>query len=444
MQYRHIALILLLLPLAFQAVHAQDDEGATVVEPNQANCTGGYNDSFDVRVLDARLRPVQDAEVTVTFDRGQTFGPQYFTTSPRHTDSNGILHYELINGGTNTRDIDCSIVINASVAEESNTTTVFGSEHGTPVDVVLGSLYPLRFYVKDEFGKPLPNATVTIDNLSRTTGMDGLASFFLSVGDYSYLASYLDGSQAGQLNISDDTITEAVLRAYNVTVEVTDDFGSPLPATLSIFNRTFQLENGTFRYTKTFGSHIPYRTEYRGIIKEGTLVPSENPNARVVYDTHAPLFGGMRPEVNGNRYQLVIPVSDPGSDPSGVDFQSIRVTYRVEPADQTTPWETAVTFTSGSATVTAEFPNLPQNSIVSFKAEMSDNAGNRASIDGKFSTLGGQTSPVNNTQNQTNAQPEGGQEQGIPLLYIFVGAIVMLLIVYVVFHIKSQGGEGSA
>jgi hypothetical protein len=74
---------------------------------------------------------------------------------------------------------------------------------------------------------------------------------------------------------------------------------------------------------------------------------------------------------------------------------------------------------------------------------MNDKAGNKASIDGKFSTLAGQSEPVNNTQNQTNAQPTAEQEQGIPLLYIFAGAIVVLLAVYVVFRIKSQGGERS-
>jgi hypothetical protein len=439
MHYRYILLFLLFL-YVLQVVHAQED--ITILQPEQQNCTG-YNDSFDVRVLDAKLRPVPGAEVILTFDRGSTFGSQYFTTLPRNTDSNGTLHYILINQGTNSREIDCSIVINASVAGELNSTTVFASQHGSPVDVPITTLYQVRFHVKDWLGDSLPNAIVTIDNISKITGADGLALFILGVGEHSYLASYLDGSQAGQLGVSDDATLEAVLRAYNVTLEVTDDFGNPLPVTLHMFNKTFQLENGTFAYSNTFGSTIPYRTEYQGIDMEGNLVPSQNPDAKVTYDIHAPVFGSIRSQVNGSRYELVMPVSDPGSIPSGVDYHSIRVLYRVEPTEPTTPWNTAITFTSGRDTVTAEFPELPPNSIVSFRAEMSDATGNKASIEGKFSTLAGQPAPVNNTQNQTNTQPTGGQEQGIPLLYIFGGAIVALLIVYVVFRIKSQGGESS-
>ncbi len=433
MHYRHIALFLLLVCVAFQVVHAQQ-----VVLPKHANCTN-YSDSFDVRVLDAKLRVVSGALVQVTFDRGATFGSKYFTTSPRYTDSSGLVHFDLLNQGTNTRTIDCNIQINASLAGKCNITTVFALEHSTIIDLSL-PLYPVRFYIRDRLGGPLANATISVSNLTETTDANGMAAFFLGKGSQAYLASYLDGSQAGQVNISDDATIEVVLRSYNVTFEVVDDFGSPLSATLFIFNRTFQLENGTFEYAKTFGEEIPYRTEYKGISQEGVLVPSVNTDARITYDIHAPLFGSMRPEVSGSRYQLVIPVSDPGSAPSGVNFNSIRVTYRVEPAEPTTPWSTAVTFTSGRDTVTAQFPALPPGSIVSFRAEMSDNSGNRATIEGKFSTL---AAPANNTQNQTNPPPNGGQEQGIPLLYIFVGVIVALLIIYVVFRIKSQGGGNS-
>lgn len=307
MHYRHIALVLILFHLAFQAVHAQSDESVTILQPDQVNCSGGYNDSFDARVLDAKLRPVPDAMVIITYDRGQSFGQQYFTTQPRQTDSNGIVHFNLINGGTNTREIDCSIVVNASCGGESNITTVYATDHGSPVDVFL-PLYQIRFHVTDGLGGPLTNATVTIDNLGRTTDASGLAAFSLDAGTHDYLASYLDGSQAGQLDVSDDATVEAALLGHNVTLEVTDDFGNPLPATLFIFNKTFQLGNGTFGSVKTFGSNIPYRTEYKGIVLEGVIVPSQIPNVKVVYDLHAPVFGNIRSDVNGSRYRLIMPV----------------------------------------------------------------------------------------------------------------------------------------
>jgi hypothetical protein len=457
MHYRHIVLFLLFAYAIFPALHAQQ------IASQYSNCSG-YNDSFGVQVLDIKLRPVSGADVQVTFDRGASYGPMYFTTPPQYTDSNGLVNFTLINQGTNTRTIDCNIVINASLAGQYNSTTVFASEHSNPVDISL-PLYRVRFSVDDALGRPLPNATVVINNTSITTDANGLALFFLATGSYDYLASYVDGSQAGQFNVSNDTTMQVGLRSYNVTVLVMDDFGNPLPATLTISNKTVQLENGTFEQMNTFGSSIPWRTEYDGIDKEGVIVPSESPNVTVIYDMHSPLFGNVTTQINGGIYQLVIPVSDPGIYPSGVNFQSIVVTYQVEPVESTAPWNTAVTFTSGENTVTAEFPNLPLKSIVNFKAEMSDNAGNKATLEGEFSTLAVQPAnntltktivpgqgiapsqgitPVqngqNNTQNQPNTQQNTGQKQGIPLLYIFVGVIVIVLIGYVVFHIKSQGG----
>ncbi|MDD5340244.1 MAG: hypothetical protein PHV13_03260 [Candidatus ainarchaeum sp.] len=422
MHYRYVVMFLLIFGLAF------------------ADCAG-YNESFDARVLDAKLRPIPNASVSVTYDRGATFGEKYFTTPPQQTNSAGIVHFTLSNQGTNTRAIDCNIVVRASVSGINRSVTIEALKHGTPVDVTMPKVYPLSFYVRDSLGRPLPNATVTISGTSRTTDADGLAAFFLALGSYDYMASYMDGGQPGSLEIKNDTSFEAVLRSYRITVEVTDDLGNPLPSTLYIFNRTFNLENGTFEYAKTFGSLIPYRTEYRGMLREGMLEPAVSTDAKVVYDIHAPLFGEIRPEMSNGRYRLIIPVSDPGESASGVDFEGFRVDYRVEPAEAATPWNQAATFTSGRNVITAEFPALPPDSIVSFRVEMSDEDGNRASIEGRFSTLAVQT-PANNTQNQTITQPSTGPEQGIPLLYIFIGAIVALLIVYVVFRIKAQGGGG--
>jgi hypothetical protein len=414
----------------------ENDSDAEILEPEPPECTN-YSDSFDVRVLDASLRPVQNASVVVTYDRGVTFGSQYFTTPPKYTDSNGKVHFDLINQGTNTRELDCSIVITASIAGGSNTTTVIATAHGKTVDVPITYVYPVRFYVRDETGNPLSNATVTLSGLGKTTGADGLAAFFIDAGEHNYLASYLDGGQPGHLNVSRDVTYEVIMRAYKVTVEIVDDFGRPLQSTLFIFNRTFQLEDGKFEYDRTFGSEIPYRADYKTIIKEGAVVPSVNPKARIIYDIHAPLFGKITPEREGGRYKLVIRLSDPGSNPSGVDFGSLKLAYRREPADPTTPWNPAVTYAGANETVVAEFPALPSGSIVSFMASVKDTAGNQASIEGTFSTP---AAPVNNTQNQTIPQPNVEEEQKTRLAYVFVGVIAAILIVYVVFHIKSQGG----
>ena len=83
-----------------------------------AGCAN-YTDSFSVLVLDGNLRPIQGAAVTVTFDRGASFGSQYFTTQPNYTGTDGTLRYTILNQGTSTRPIDCTITINATASGEN-------------------------------------------------------------------------------------------------------------------------------------------------------------------------------------------------------------------------------------------------------------------------------------------------------------------------------------
>ncbi|MBI5046765.1 hypothetical protein HZC07_03465, partial [Candidatus Micrarchaeota archaeon] len=165
-----------------------------------AGCSG-YIEDFNVRVLDAQLRPIEGAGVSITYDRGSGFGTQYFTTPVNYTDVNGLAPYRVVNQGTNTRTIDCNIIANASAGGRSNTTIVIAQQHGNPIDVFLSDVYPVRFYVKDQFGAGIVNASVTIGNITRKTDGQGLAKFYYKKGNYSYLASSLDGSQAGSIEI---------------------------------------------------------------------------------------------------------------------------------------------------------------------------------------------------------------------------------------------------
>jgi len=164
----------------------------------------------------------------------------------------------------------------------------------------------------------------------------------------------------------------------------------------------------------------------------------------MVYDVHAPLFGDITPQTTNNWTKLMIEASDPGEFASGVNVSSIRVTYRLEPAEPTDPWNTAVTFSTGYNTFAAEFPELPPDSIVNFRIEIKDKEGNRADIDGKFTTFTGDDDavdgegPVDDTQNQTNAQVTEPEMQEIPPFYIVGGAILMILIVYMVIRLKRM------
>jgi len=422
MNFRQLLLILILAQVAFSA------------------CTG-FSEKFDVRVLDARYRPIPNASVWIKYDRGVTFGDIYFTTPPKPTDLDGLVHFDIYNeGSATTRILDCSIVIWGKADEGSRSITIVANQHPNPVDVVLSDVYPVQFYVRDQLGTPLTGAAVMLGNRTRQTDEYGITRFFYKKGDYNYLASYGDAMQAGKLKIANDTAFEIIFNYYYTSLDVIDEAGTPLQATLYIANSTVLLADGHYENNRSFGDEIPYSVDYVGIVNSGTLTQSQ-PNAKLIYDLHAPLFGNADITTVNNRPKLTMSITDPGTYASGVDPRTFKVTYRLEPAEPTTPWSTAVTFAVGARnTFAAQLPEMPPNRIVQFRAEIKDMAGNKANLDGKFSTFVGDGTVGNNTQNQTKPPENGSKDQGIPLVYVLIGVIAVVLVIYFVFRTRAAGG----
>jgi hypothetical protein len=423
MDARYLVLLLLLISLSY------------------SSCIG-YNDTFQVRVLDGKLRPVQNAIVTVTYDRGTSFGDKYFTTQPRYTDQNGLVDMAIYNQGTTSRAIDCAITINGSIGGASKSVKVTANVHGSPVDVKL-DVYPLRFFVRDQFGFPLANASVTLDNKTNRTGEDGSIAYTLAKGNHSYLANYLDASQDGTMPITGDSDFVVKFTFYRISVDVTDDSGNPLAATITILNKTLAISDGHFENEKTFGEAISYEVRYMGLESSGDIIPTKNPDAKVVFDIHSPVIMNITADALSDRPRLTMTISDPGPYGSGVDFSALEVIYRLEPADESTPWDNAVAFTTGRDKVTAEFPKLPADRVIRFRIDAKDKAGNKAEVEGKFTTFSAEAENATNiTQNQTNTQGNQPQPQGLPLSYIVAGVIIIVLVVYLVIHIKSKAPNG--
>jgi len=403
----------------------------------------GYHETFDVRVLDGNRRTVEGAIVTVKYDRGMTFGDKYFVTPPQETGPSGQIHYDFYNGGTDSRAIDCNIEINASAGNTSKRMVVVAGKHGPTIDLVLDDLFRLKFYVRDQYKAPLPNASVSVGNWTGETDKNGLFFKPAKRGVYSYFASFMDASQAGSLNVSNDTEFEVVFPHYRISMDVTDDTGTPLPATLTIFGKEFELgDGGHFENELTFGERVPYKVSYKGLVKEGDILPATKPVIFLRYDVHAPLFGAITPAANIDRYRLNIDVSDPNDYAEGLDVSTMKVYYKIEPSDATTPWNNAIVFTAGKGKFTADFPELPDKSVIKFRAEIKDKAGNRAEKEGQFSTYE-VAPPQNDTQNDTNTPPPPSEEQGIPLIYIIGGVFLLILGIYLVFRMKTRTAGGS-
>ncbi|NYZ77161.1 hypothetical protein H0O02_02490 [Candidatus Micrarchaeota archaeon] len=398
----------------------------------EADCRG-YTDSFDVRVLDAKLRPVDGALVQVKFDRGASFGEQYFTTEPMPTDENGTRHYTLANQGTETRKIDCTIWINTSIGTAKATQTIEADAHGSPVDLAL-NVYPIRMQVNDQHGRPLANATATVADATKITDEYGRVDFFAPPGLVGYLVSYYKGKQGGNILVTNDTEYEVVLQKHSISIDAVDDQGLPVDATLTIFGQTLTMAGGHYETGDVFGDTVVANLSYMGIDQEITMFPAMENESIVAFDTHPPTIESLSTTTIGKRPRLTISVADNGEYASGIDVNSIRISYRILPADGIPQWTSATTFVAGVDSFVSDFPEMEAGKIIEFKIEVRDSTGNIVTRTGKFVTEeegdGGETPP-----------PAGEIDQQIPLFYIAIGVILIIVVFYIVKHIRSPDGS---
>lgn len=401
------------------------------------DCTG-YTDSFSVLVVDAKLRPVEGAAVQVKYDPGTSFGDVYYTTPIKYTGADGKLNYTLRNQGTAIRESDCSIRINATKTGETKTVTIDANLHSTNV-VLQIPLYRAVLTVRDQYGQAISNATVEVRGETKKTDEYGRAVYSLPEGKYEYFVSYKTGKQSQALQVQDDVEKGIVLEYHKLAMEITDDQGTPLKAMVTVNNETSEAD-GRIEYERIYGTEIPYEVSYEGIKKTGTVDLNLKTETHIIFDFHAPVFGNVNTTTEKLVTRLLIPVKDEGEYASGLDYKSIKVSYKLEPSEETAPWNNAVTFGSSVESFMADFQNLPENSIVRFRIEIQDIDGNKATLEGRFSPAQAEPpKPPNETdKNGGGIQENGNNEQEIPLIYIVIGVMIVILIIFVVLRMKSK------
>lgn len=424
MKYRYLLFFIILLATASFA---------------DTRCDTSYTDNLTIRVLDAKSRPVDGATVYFFHQYSGSVGASgtgtYHTIGPKFTDSQGLVKYKVKNIEQTASKLNCDITINASEGGGFKKETIIANAHSAFIDLKL-DIYPVYVYAKGQDGYPIKNATVTADSKSKKTDQNGYVKFYSKAGKLDYLVSYLEGKQSGSIQVTGDTTYSVVMSFYTITVDVVDDMGKPLNSSISIFNKVYQLEDGHFSKDKTFGTEVDFTVTYAGVSKKLKMYPAVDPKKQVVFDLTSPKIGNITKSDIKGKTRLSIPVTDGGLYPSGVDTSSIVVTYRLEPAASTAQWSRAVTYVSSKNVFIADFPEFKPNSLVQFKVEVADKEGNKATVNGRFSTSSA-TQPANVTKPQTPT--EEGDE--FPFLNIVIGALIMIFIIYLFFRLKGMGGE---
>jgi hypothetical protein len=405
----------------------------------ETDCNLSYTDNMTVRVLDAKYRPVEGASVIIRHQYSGSLGPAggtYHTVGPKVTDSSGQINAYIQNAEMSESLLDCNIDINATIGSSSETSSVTANSHPNIVDVVM-DVYPVLIHVKDQAGAPLENATITIDGQIKMADSNGYVKFYSEQGKVNYFVSYLSGKQSGIIDVLGDVDYTTSLAFYPITITVVDDNGNPLNATISIFNKTMETgPSGEFTEDKTFGEEIEFSATYKGLKKDISMYPATSTKEQVVFDLNSPKIGSISKEVIDEKVRLTIPVTDEGLYPSGVDPSTISITYRLEQAGTSAAWSKATTYVSSKNIFIADFPEFNQSSLVQFRVEVNDKEGNKATVNGRFTTSTTQP-PTTDTNSQQNQDEEGE----FPLLPLVGGIIIIAFLLYVFFHFGKKGGE---
>ncbi len=431
MNFRYL-LLLLLLPCMVCS--------ADTLSTDTPECNVSFHDTLLMRALDAAHRPIEGAALYAYYQYSGSIGTHgqdstYYGVGPLTTNSSGLAQAQIVNIEADESRVDCNVEISAVAGGVNVTTDITAMQHPHIIDVGI-PVYLVVFHVIDPTAAPLANATVWFNNETKTTDARGFAKFYAPIGAADYLISYLDGKQPGSIMVSNDVNFQAIIKYYPVTVQVVDDNGNPLNATLATGTKVVQLgSNGTYYDPKVFGNSFQFNVSYAGVVKESVMNPETDNPKKVLYDFTSPAIGTVVKSESDGKVRLTIPVTDPGLYPSGVDPASISVTYRAESATQ---WSRAVTFTSAKGVFAADFPEFPPNSVIQFKVEASDLEGNKASVDGRFSTL--PPPPANSSNSSITPQPQAPAGQGLPLVGI-VGAIALLIFLVYMFYRLKGGGD---
>lgn len=392
----------------------------------------GYTDSFDVRVLDAKLLPFEGAEVSVKFDRGASFGEQYFTTEPRLTDENGKVHFTILNQGTETREIDCEIWIYVAIGGETAEEVIEANKHNNPVDIKV-PVYEAEFTVRDQQGRRLENATVFFLGVTKQTDQYGVASFYGKEQTAEYVVTYKGGQEGGSVTILGDTKREVTIPIYQLNLKTVDDKGTPVSASVTYADETYE-SDGSVTLT-VYTSEVELDVEYGGIEKAVELYIDDGAviTETIAFDIHSPEISDITQSLVGDRVRITMTIEDEGKYAEGVDPSTVKIRYRVLPGSQ---WDTASAFTIALNRYAVDFPDIEHGKIVEFTINAEDYVGNKVTQDGRFTVQTDMEPEVNDSGNE---QENGETDQDFPLLYIIFVVIFIIIAFYIVkFIVKSK------
>ncbi|MEM2963357.1 MAG: hypothetical protein QXW70_04015 [Candidatus Anstonellales archaeon] len=394
---------------------------------------------LNIQVADQDLRPIENAKVEVTYQLNSIRGR--VTTSPKYTDSNGMVSIRIVNTEYNTAKTDKNFVVVATYGGESNSVSYTVDTHPSVI-VVQVPAYIVNVFVRDQNGRVL-SAKVTARGVEKTTDASGRVFFHIPPGQTQIEANYNGVKKRMNLDVSSDTSWEFIYPLYSLTVNVVDEMGRPLGATVGIGSQYIN----TDAYGKAKFQNVPQDSpevtvQYGNVEKTlNPYLPSEK-EITVAFDNSPPQISDISAGYINGFVKLRAKIVDIGKYASGFgEGTQFYVTYRVDGNRRQTEM-----YPVGGFYYEADLQTLMKSAEIPYTIVAWDKEGNRNSVSGMYNLtviVERNNPPIGRDESKEAEGSDGSKIFGFDTVMIAGGIVVLIVgIVGIYWYFKKVVEKG--
>ncbi len=387
-------------------------------------CTPGFVDELNIKVIDSKYRPINGAAVNITYQKDETTGKGYVTSTTQYSGEDGKVSMTARNTEVIEKRVECDITIQVEYDGVQIEREVEAQAHSAEIQMQFEDAYLLSLKVVDMQGQAISNTRVRINEMYQNTSETGYIAMIVNGGTVEIAVPYLGAVVTREVPMTSDLSYTLQARAYALNLEVVDDRGDPLAAQITVEDEEVM---GSGIEVAGLAITNPYvRVAYGSVEKFPSIDLTQGGEYTVSFDLTPPEITNVEVSKSTDELKIRFFLVDPNVLASGANIDATTVSYIVSGVTQT-----AVPYAESGA-YAVEIPVPPENSLLRFTITAYDEEGNMNTVNGEYLV----TSAVDNGPDpgETGDGEEGGieipEEGGMILLVL--GAIVVLVLGYVV------------
>ncbi len=348
-----------------------------------------WSENVEVRVLDAKNRPLPNATVNITWqvDHGRPGA-----TPNKLTNARGRVNFTLIDLDIFNDTLDPYFYVYVKYGELTRSTQYTNNDGPMPRTTQL-PVYQVTFLTKDNSGAPI-SVSLDIDGTFHVkSSADGTVMVPLSASSHTVLVKFRDSQKSIPITVSDDVTIPLQLQLYQLQVRVIDDTGAPLEAQVYVGSDTVNTDKDGYAYFFNITDPRPLLTVHYGQFKKEISVGLDSLNhTAVIFDLHKPAISNLQSVFNGSSLQVRANVADEGDYASGLaqNNGSVKLIYSFGSRPDTA----SVPMYAAGYNLFEAYIKLPEGErTVHYTVEVVDAEGNLASSSDVFAAAVAKPAP---------------------------------------------------